>query len=139
MASALTALKNATVVFTVADAGTTVDPDTGNVLANTTTLSYELFLRKGASVGEGANSTLTKSYPGVDTVVAAYEGYCIAPQALDPRITEGTTGTLVFAGQPPEDCKVLDLRFKYGTTGLLGSTLQQVLGDKIRLSRYWQQ
>jgi len=34
---------------------------------------------------------------------------------------------------------VEDLRFNYGTTGLLGSTLQQVLGDKVRLVRYWQQ
>ena len=43
VASPLVALKNATVVFTVSDAGTTVDPDTGNVVANTTTVSYELF------------------------------------------------------------------------------------------------
>lgn len=131
MASALTALKNATVVFTVADAGTTVDPDTGNVLANTATLSYDLYLRKSG------NSE--RNQPGVDVISCTYEGYCIAPQALDPRIRQGTTATLTFSADTPEACVVDDLRFSYGTTGLLGSTLQQVLGDKIRLSRYWQQ
>lgn len=132
MASALTALKNATVVFTVADAGTTVDPDTGNVTANTTTISYELFLRKS-----GGNSE--RNQPGVDVINTAYEGYCISPQALDPRIRQGTAAKLTFSADSEEDCTVDDLRFNYGTTGLLGSTLQQVLGDKIRLVRYWQQ
>ena len=131
MASALVALKNATVVFTVADAGTTVDPDTGNVTANTTTLSYELYLRKS-----GSNE---RDQPGVDVISAVYEGYCINPQALDPRIRQGTAAKLTFSADSAEDCTVDDLRFSYGTTGLLGNTLQQVLGDKIRLVRYWQQ
>jgi hypothetical protein len=137
VASALTALKNATVVFTVADSGTTVDPDTGNVLANTTTLSYELFLRKGGQAFKGGVSQRT--LPGVDTVAAVFEGYCISPQSLDARIRQGTIGKLTFGGDVIEECVVDDLRFSYGTTGLLGSTLQQVLGDKIRLSRFWQQ
>jgi hypothetical protein len=33
---------------------------------------------------------------------------------------------------------VINGRFPYGSTGLIGSTLQQVLGDKIRLARYVQ-
>lgn len=132
VASALVALKNATVVFTVSDAGTTVDPDTGNVVANTTTVSYELFLRK-------SGGALERNQPGVDVVSNVFEGYCISPQALDRRIVQGTTARLTFAGDPEMDCVVEDLRFNYGTTGLLGSTLQQVLGDKVRLVRYWQQ
>ena len=132
MASALTALKNATVTFTVADAGTQVDPETGNVTANTTTLTYELFLRKS-----GGNSE--RNQPGVDVISSTYEGYCINPQALDPRIRQGTEAKLTFSSDSAEDCTVDDLRFSYGATGLLGGTLQQVLGDKIRLVRYWQQ
>ena len=139
MASALTALKNATVVFTVADAGTTVDPDTGNVLANTATLSYDLYLRKSGDSQRGVRGNTERNQPGVDVISCTYEGYCIAPQALDPRIRQGTTATLTFSADAPEACVVDDLRFSYGTTGLLGSTMQQVLGDKIRLSRYWQQ
>lgn len=132
MASALVALKNATVVFTVADTGTTVDPDTGNVVANTTTISYDLYLRKSGSNNE-------RNQPGVDVISAVYEGYCINPQALDPRIRQGTSAKLTFSADSAEDCTVDDLRFSYGTTGLLGNTLQQVLGDKIRLVRSWQQ
>jgi len=132
VASALVALKNATVVFTVADTGTTVDPDTGNVVANTTTISYDLYLRKSGSNNE-------RNQPGVDVISAVYEGYCINPQALDPRIRQGTSAKLTFSADSAEDCTVDDLRFSYGTTGLLGNTLQQVLGDKIRLVRSWQQ
>ena len=132
MASALVALKNATVVFTVADTGTTTDPLTGNVTVNTTTLSYDLFLRKS-----GGNSE--RNQPGVDVISSVYEGYCISPQALDKRIRQGTKATLTFSADAAEECVVDDLRFSYGTTGLLGNTLQQVLGDKIRLVRYWQQ
>jgi len=137
VASALVALKNATVVFTVADTGTTTDPLTGNVTVNTTTISYELFLRKGGAVFQGGVSQ--RNLPGIDAISATFDGYCINPQALDPRIRQGTIGRLTFGNDSPEDCVVADLRFNYGTTGLLGNTLQQVLGDKIRLVRYWQQ
>lgn len=132
MASALVALKNATAVFTVADAGVTVDPDTGNVVALTTTLTYELYLRRSGAANE-------RDQPGVDVVSTVYEGYCINPQALDPRIRQGTVARLTFSSDTEEDCTVADLRFNYGTTGLLGQTLQQVLGDKVRLVKYWQQ
>ena len=132
MASALTALKNATVVFTVATAGTEVDPETGNVTAKTTTLTYDLFLRKS-----GGNTE--RNQPGVDVISSVYEGYCVSPQSLDPRIRQGTQAKLTFSTDAAEDCTVDDLRFSYGASGLLGSTLQQVLGDKIRLVRYWQQ
>lgn len=131
MASALTALKNATAEFSVAAAGTTIDPDTGNVTANTVTLTYELFLR--------ASNSRERDLPGVDTLSATFEGYCISPQALDTRIRQGTVARLTFSSDTAEDCVVSDLRFSYGTTGLLGQTLQQVLGDKIRLTRTWQQ
>lgn len=131
MASALVALKNAVAVFTVAGSGTRVDPETGNVLATDETVSYDLFLRRGGA--QDAN------YPGVDVETANYDGYCIAPQALDARIRPGTTCMLSFASDAPRECVVVDARYSYGTTGLLGQTLQQVLGDKIRLAGSEQQ
>jgi hypothetical protein len=33
-------------------------------------------------------------------------------------------------------CEVLQERFPYGNTGLLGTTLQTILGDRIRLAAY---
>lgn len=108
----------------------TVDPATGNVLPNTVELTYELFLRR---VGPEQNT----DYPGVDARSDVLEGYCIDPQVLDSRITGGTQGRLVFAGEPEAECEVLQPGSVYGSSGLLGQTLQQVLGDRVRLLRVW--
>ena len=130
MTSALAALANATAAFTVPTVGTFTDPTTGNIVPATETLTVSLYLRQGNTNGSGL--------PGVDADVETFEGYAISPQALDARIKPGITGTLSFAGQGSVSCEVLNSRFPYGSTGLLGSTLQQVLGDKIRLARYVQ-
>ena len=131
MASALASLVNSTVVFTVPAAGVSVDPATGNVLPNTEELTYSLFLRK-------VFTEQTTEYPGVDTRSAVYEGYCIDPQILDSRVVGGTPATLAFAGAAAVACEVEDCRFRYGSTGLLGSTLENVLGTKVRLLSTWQ-
>jgi hypothetical protein len=130
MTSALAGLANATATFNVATVGTTTDPDTGNVLPATEALTVSLYLRQGGS--SSAN------LPGVDAGTEVLEGYAVSPQALDARIKPGTTGTLNFAGQGSADCEVISSRFPYGSTGTIGSTLQQVLGDKIRIARYLQ-
>jgi hypothetical protein len=130
MTSALAGLANATATFNVATVGTTTDPDTGNVLPATEALTVSLYLRQGGS--SSAN------LPGVDADTEVLEGYAVSPQALDARIKPGTTGTLNFAGQGSADCEVISSRFPYGSTGTIGSTLQQVLGDKIRIARYLQ-
>jgi hypothetical protein len=130
MTSALAALANATATFTVPTVGTMTDPVTGNIAPATEAVTVSLYLRQA-----GTNSS---GFPGVDTEVETYEGYAVSPQALDARIKAGITGTLNFAGQGAIECEVINGRFPYGSTGLIGSTLQQVLGDKIRLARYVQ-
>lgn len=130
MTSALAALANATATFAVPTVGTFTDPTTGNIIPATESITVSLYLRQGGTNGS--------DFPGVDTEVETYEGYAVSPQALDARIKPGVTGTLNFAGQGAVTCEVLNTRFPYGSTGLLGTTVQQVLGDKIRLARYVQ-
>lgn len=130
MTSALAALANATATFSVPTVGTVTDATTGNVIPATETVTVSLYLRQG--------STQPSGFPGVDTEVETYEGYAVNPQALDARIKPGVIGTLNFAGQGAVECEVINSRYPYGTTGLLGSTVQQVIGDKIRLARYVQ-
>jgi hypothetical protein len=130
MTSALAALANATATFTVPTVGTMTDPTTGNVVPASETVTVSLYLRQAGTSNAG--------FPGVNTDVETYEGYAVNPQALDARVKPGITGTLNFAGQGAIECEVINGRFPYGSTGLIGGTLQQVLGDKIRLARYVQ-
>lgn len=130
MTSALAAIANATASFAVPTVGTITDPDTGNIVPATENVSVNLYLRQGNTNGS--------NLPGVDAEVEVYEGYAVSPQALDARIKPGITGTLNFAGQGSIACEVLNARFPYGSTGLIGSTTQLVIGDKIRLARYVQ-
>lgn len=125
MASALAALENATVTFTVPASGTSVDAGTGNVLANTETIQVSAFL-KGESVAE-------TTFPGVNVITVLYEGY-VTSGALDGRVKIGTTGSVVFAGQAATECEVLEVRLPYGESGLLGGILKDVLGVKLRLA-----
>lgn len=124
MASALKALENATVTFTVPAAGTSVDAGTGNVVANTTTVQVSAYL-KGESVAE-------TTYPGVNVISTLFEGY-VTSGALDGGVKVGSSGSLVFAGQDPVDCEVLEVRLPYGESGLLGEVLTDALGAKLRL------
>jgi hypothetical protein len=125
MASALVALENATLVFTVPASGTTTDADTGNVLANTETVTVSAFL-KGESVAE-------TTFPGVNVITVLYEGYVTSGE-LDSRVKVGTAGTVAFAGQDATECEVLEVRLPYGESGLLGSILSDALGVKVRLA-----
>jgi hypothetical protein len=121
----LAALQNAVLSFVVPADGTTVDPDTGNVRANTETVAAGAFL-KGESVAEA-------TYPGVNVITVLYEGY-VTTGALDSRVEVGTLGTVAFAGQAARECEVLEVRLPYGETGLLGSVLSQSLGVRLRLA-----
>lgn len=127
MASALTALANASVTFLVPGTGVTTDPDTGNVIPAPATVTASFFLRLDSV--DTVSSRL--GYPGVDQTECLYVGY--AMDALDSRIALGTTGTLTFAGETPVPCEVVSIRAPYGKTGLLGSTLATVLGEQVRL------
>jgi hypothetical protein len=125
VALALLGLENATVTFTVPAAGTTVDAETGNVVANTTTVQVGAFL-KGESVAE-------TTYPGVNVITTLFEGY-VTSGTLGSGVQVGTVGELEFAGQDATDCEVLEVRLPYGETGLIGSVLTSALGIKIRLA-----
>jgi hypothetical protein len=131
MTSALAAVANASVTFDVATTGTVVDPFTGNVLPRTETVTVTCYLRQG--------SPAITDLAGVNVAGDTFSGYAVAPQALDARVVPGTLGTLTFDGQTPARCVVQEARGPYGTTGLIGSTLQQVLGDKLQIVRYRQQ
>ena len=132
MSSALSALENSVAVFEVPTADVQEDPETGNVIPVNETLSYRLYLRRGSSGAPRSmqgNKNQISELPGIDVESAAYEGYCISPTQLDSRIRAGTRATLTFAGEPPHECTVQDCRFVYGSTGLLGETLMNVLGQ----------
>lgn len=130
MASALSALQNAVAVFDVPTVGTIIDQRTGNVLPRTERVTVSLYLRQG--------SLSETDVPGVGMAVDAFDGYAIDPQALDARISPGIRGLLTFSADDPMPCEVVKGREPYGTTGLIGSTLQQVIGDRIRIVRYRQ-
>ena len=130
MASALLSLQNAVVVFDVPTVGTIVDQRTGNILPRTERVTISLYLRQG--------SLTEADVPGVGAATDVFDGYAISPQALDARIVPGVRGTLAFSAQDPLPCELVKAREAYGTTGLIGSTLQQVIGDRIRVVRYRQ-
>lgn len=126
MASALASLANATATFDLPTVGTTTDAY-GNVVPVTESVSVSLYLRQ--------SNPQDTSFPGVNAAVEVYEGYAVTPMALDARIKPGISGTLSFSGDTAGSCEVLATSYPYGTTGLIGATIQQVLGDRIRLQR----
>lgn len=125
MGSALTALANATAVFTVAGTGVVTDATTGNVVPVEDQVSVSLFLK--------ANRVTMAGYPGVEIVDTLYDGYTVDPAELDQRVVVGTLGTLTFGGEAAELCEVTALRVPFGKTGLLGSVLEEALGTPVQL------
>lgn len=123
MASALTALANATATFTVAGVGTVTDPDTGNVRALEETVTVSCFLKADRQRGF--------EYPGVEVLQSTFDGYALT--ALDSRIVIGTKGVLLFGEEEVVDCEVVGLRYPFGSTGLVGQTLGAALGERIQL------
>jgi hypothetical protein len=126
MTSALTALANANASFEVATPHVVTDPDTANVTPLYEVVSTQLFVK--------ASPIKTMGYPGLEVAQIVFDGYALDP--LDPRVVVGTRGTLVFGDMPPCQVEVTGLRTPYGSTGLLGSTLASVLGDRIELTAF---
>ena len=133
MASALTTLKNAVVTFQVPTSAVKEDPETGNIVPVTETISIELFLRRGFGQTRVEEAGHDRQMPGIDIEGDQFIGYCVSPTQLDDRVRAGITGMLDFAGEPRKEITVQDARFMYGSTGLLGKTLMDVLGHQIRL------
>lgn len=130
MASALASLANATIVMALPTAGTVTDATTGNVRAATENVTISVFLRQGQPD--------RNEFPGVEGYEQFFEGYAINPQALDARIKPGIKGTLSFAGLTSQACEIMAARYPYGTVGLIGTTVQSVIGDRIRVAVYGQ-
>ena len=128
MTSALAALANATATFTVAGTGVVTDPATGNVSPYTQTVTASLFLK--------ASPLKTMGFPGMEVAQVVYDGYAIAP--LDPRIVPGTRGLLTFGAEENVEFEVTGLNLPFGTTGLLGLTLNNALGNRIELTAFSQ-
>jgi hypothetical protein len=74
-----------------------------------------------------------KNYPGVDRISDRLIGYVVFPSRLDPRVKTGTKGFLSFGTQRELKFSVIDTKFNHGSTGLIGGTLQKILGDSIYL------
>lgn len=123
MATALSALANATATFQVAATGVVTDPTTGNVVPAYESVQVSMFLKAERQAGA--------ALPGVEIVETILDGYALS--ALDARITEGTEGTLTFAGEAALAVEVVSLRLPYGKSGLLGETLNSALGERIQL------
>lgn len=123
MGSALQALVNSTVTFSVPSVGVTTEAETGNVVPVQGTLEVDCYLK--------AVDVRSTALPGVDTGATVYEGYAL--EALGVGVVKGSKALLVFAGQPAVECEVVGVREPYGSTGLLGSVLGQALGERIRL------
>lgn len=130
--SSLYGIRNAIVEFIVPTSQVIVDPKTGNVKTGTTTLSYDLYLRKAIRDGR-------TNYPGVDRLEASYDGYSVYPSMLDSRIKSGTKGRLKF-GKSDEyrDCVVRDARYQYSSLGTIGGALSSALGDSVLIDSNWQ-
>lgn len=125
MPSVYQILANAQVTLQVPTTGVMLDPRTGNVVPVMEDLEIGLYL-KALDIG-------INPFPGVETIGTVYEGYCVEPSTLDDRITVGTKGTLLFAGEAEQTCELLEVRLPYGRTGLLAGILNEIRGEKIRL------
>jgi hypothetical protein len=128
MSSALVGIANAQAVFTVPTVGVVTDPATGNVTPATETVTVQLYLER---------STFTPNdLPGVDVDGDVLAGYAVNPSAVDARVKRGIRGTLTWGGEPAYPCVVSEIGSSFGKTGLIGSTLRNVLGDELRIIRY---
>jgi hypothetical protein len=137
VASPFTQVANATATFSLPAAGTITD-SLGNVTPAMEPVTYTLFLKMGGRVGVGALAPASSDLPGAGYTSEIMEGYCVSPMSLDDRIQLGTTGTLVFAGEPEVAITVIAARFYYGSEGFIGQTLTEKLGHRLRLRRQYQ-
>lgn len=123
MASALTALANATVTLSVPGTGVVTDPDTGNVRVLEESVTFSCYLKADRMRGF--------EFPGVEVMQTTFDGYAIT--TLDARVKVGTTGVVLFGDDEVMKCEVTGLRMPFGTKGVLGSTLTSALGERIQL------
>lgn len=125
MASPLDAYSNGELTFQLPAAGTTTDPYTGNVTANTTAASYRVFVKE-------IGATLGQNFAGVDVRTSRFEGYVTDPQLLDDAVLEGMTGSLSIDDGSVYDATLVAARSAYGRGGI-GSLLEAAVGHVVVL------
>lgn len=125
MASPLDAYSNGELTFELPAAGTTTDPYTGNVTANTTAASYRVFVKE-------IGATLGQNFAGVDVRTSRFEGYVTDPQLLDDAVLEGMTGSLAIDDGSVYDATLVAARSAYGRGGI-GSLLEAAVGHVVVL------
>lgn len=125
MASPLNAYSNGELTFQLPTAGTTTDPYTGNVVANTTAQSYRVFVKEiGATIGQ--------NFAGVDVRTSRFEGYATNPQLLSNAVLEGMTGSLAIDNGSIYQVTLVAARSAYGRGGI-GSKLESTIGHVVVL------
>jgi hypothetical protein len=125
MASPLNSYSNGELIFQLPSAGTTVDPYTGNVLANTTTSTYRVFVKE-------IGATIAQNFAGVDVRSSRFEGYITDPQLLSDAVVEGMEGTLELDQGQMYSVTLMAARSAYGRGGI-GSILESALGHVVVL------
>lgn len=125
MASPLDAYSNGELIFQLPAAGTTVDPNTGNVVANTTAASYRVFLKE-------IGATIAQNFAGVDVRTSRFEGYVTDPQLLNDAVVEGATGTLDIDDGSSFEVTLVAARSAYGRGGI-GALLEGNVGHAVIL------
>lgn len=131
MASPLDAFSNGDLTFQIPAAGTTTDPDTGNVVANTTTDTYRVFLKE-------IGATVQQSFAGVDVRTVRFEGYITNPQLLDDAVTEGMEAVLEMDQGRTYTATLVASRSPFGRAGI-GAILEGSLGHQVVLDAVWQE
>jgi len=125
MASPLHSYSNGELIFQLPSAGTTVDPYTGNVQANTTASTYRVFVKE-------IGATIAQNFAGVDVRSSRFEGYVTDPQLLSDAVVEGMEGTLELDQGQMYSVTLMAARSAYGRGGI-GSILESALGHVVVL------
>jgi hypothetical protein len=125
MASPLNSYSNGELIFQLPSAGTTVDPYTGNVQANTTTSTYRVFVKE-------IGATIAQNFAGVDVRSSRFEGYVTDPQLLSDAVVGGMEGTLELDQGQMYSVTLMAARSAYGRGGI-GSILESALGHVVVL------
>jgi len=125
MASPLADFANGGLTFALPSSGTTTDPSTGNVTANTAVVSYRVFASEtGASLGQ--------NFAGVDIRMSRFDGWLTTPITFSDLVVEGMTGTLAIDSGSTYDVTLVAARGAYGRKGI-GQIIEEVMGHQFIL------
>ena len=121
--SALYSIKNATLQLDVAASSGGVDPETGNFVSASDSLSIDLYLEESSLNDEQVK-------PGSNYNESEYAGNMVNPKIPDGRVKAGLWGTLLKDGKSYR-CKIKEVGAPFGVTGLIGQVLANSIGTPI--------